>query len=166
MSILGKGFTYRTKIIQPDGEVIIRPPFSNLVPSEGISHVAGLILGSATPIANWYAFLFSSNYIPDSGSSAADLPGVIGECTTYSETSRPVWEGELDGTSTLVNPVEVEFTMTSDKVLYGAGIVSSSTKGGNGGLILSIARFPSPETVKAGAKFSLIADLPLLSTDV
>lgn len=166
MSMLGRGFRYTPKIITPEGRVIHRPQVSNLVPKEGVAHVAGLILGTAVPISNWYAFLFSGNYLPDENSKAADLPGIISECTTYASSTRPAWQGQFDGSNLLVNPVDVEFVMTADKVIYGAGIVSSSVKGGNGGLILSIARFPSPESLKSGAKFTLTADLPLLSTDV
>ena len=166
MSILGKGFTYGRKIIHPDGRIQLLADAHNLVPLEGVQHVAGLILGSTSPISGWYGFIFEGNYTPDEGSAAADLPGVIGECTAYSASSRPAWNGVFDGTSILSNTVDIEFTMTADKVLYGAGIVSSSTKGGNGGLILSIARFPTPEQVKAGAKFALTAELPILSTDL
>lgn len=166
MSILGRGFTYHRKIIHPDGRVVQLPSVKNIVPLEGVQHVAGLILGSTAPISAWYAFLFEGNYTPDSGSAAADLPGVIGECTAYSAATRPAWNGSFDGTSLVTNTVDVEFTMTQDKVLYGAGVVSSSTKGGNGGLILSISRFPTPEQVKAGAKFALAVELPILSTDL
>ena len=166
MSMLGRGFRYAPKIITPDGRVIHRPTVNNLIPKEGLAHVAGLILGGAAPITNWYAFLFSGNYLPDENSKAADLPGIISECTAYASSTRPVWNGQFDGLNLITNPVDVEFVMTADRVVYGAGIVSSSVKGGNGGLILSIARFPSPESLKSGAKFTLTADLPLLSTDI
>jgi hypothetical protein len=165
-SILGKGFSYQRRIIQPDGRVIQLPEAHNLVPLEGIQFVANLILGSGSMNANWYAFIFEGNYIPDNASSAADLPGVIGECTAYASTVRPTWGGQFDGSSLITNPVDIQFAMNQDKVLYGAGIVSSSTKGGNGGFLLSIARFPSPEEVKSGATFVLTADLPIMSTDI
>lgn len=167
MSILGRGFTYVRSIRTPDGRTVLLPDAHNIVPDEGVNFVANLILGSASPNASWYAFLYEGNYIPSESSSAADLPGVIGECTAYVAATRPIWTGSYDsGAKTLTNTTEVEFVMNQDKVLYGAGIVSSSTKAGTGGFILSIARFPSPEEVKAGAVFSLTADLPLLSTDL
>ena len=142
------------------------PPVCNLMPQESIDHVAGLIRGSGpTPISSWFIGLFENNYMPTSGVTAADLPGVVGECTAYDEATRQGWVNTYDGVSVIDNTLSLAtFTMNATKRIYGAFIVSSSVKGGNTGLTLSIARFDSPRDVVAGTEFGVGALLTLIPT--
>lgn len=165
-SILGHGFKYEYCVASPDGAVVHSPVFSNLLPQVGINHIAGMLRGDGTtPIGSWFMFLYEGNYIPTSGVTAADLPGVVGECVAYSDADRPAWTHAYDGVSVISNlAAKAVFTMTSDKRIYGAGIIASSTKGGNTGLLLSIAKFPTPVDLITGAQFSLGAGLALIPT--
>lgn len=167
MNPLLKGFTYRSEIILPSGELILGPPVQNLMPQEGVDFVASLLLGSgAVPNANWYMGLFEANYVPTKAIKAADLPGLVGECTAYEGTARPAWNGSYDGVSVVSNQAsKTKFKMTADKTIYGGFIVSSSTKAGGGGVLVSIARFPSPQVLTAGTEYGVISDLPLIATD-
>lgn len=166
MSILGKGFEYRLSAQLPGGPVIDLGIEHNLVPQEGVDFWASLFLGSgATPNANWYMGLFEGNYVPTKNTKAADLPGVVGECVAYSQVARPRWLGVYDGESVIRNITKTIFTMTADKTINGAFIVSSSTKAGDGGVLVSIARFASPKVLAAGTEFGVLSDLPLIPTD-
>lgn len=140
----------------------------NKLPTEFVRHVAGLIRGSgATPISNWYMFLFENNYVPTDGVTAADLPGVVGECTAYSESARPSWDHQFDETSVIDNGASLAtFTMTASKRIYGAGIVSNNVKAGNTGMIMSIARFATPRDLEAGQEFGLGGVLTLIPTNL
>lgn len=161
-SILGPGFKYTIDIKYPDGRVESFVDFNKL-PQESIDHIAGLIRGNgAVPISNWFLGIFENNFVPTSAVKAADLPGVVGECVAYSQPARPAWTDDYDGVSLIDNLAnKAVFTLTAEKTLYGGFIVSSSTKGGNTGMILSIARFDIPKVVPSGAELSVSAELAL-----
>ena len=164
MSVLGHGFRYDGEIITPDGEIIT---FSdhNLLPQVSTDFIAGLLRGTATPIGSWYLGLFENNYVPTSGVTAADLPGVVGECTAYDGATRQVWNHAYDGVSAIENLAsKATFTINAAKTVYGAFIVSSSVKAGNTGTLLSIARFSSAKTLDIGMQFSLAAGITLIPT--
>ncbi|MNC23118.1 hypothetical protein D3C75_711330 [compost metagenome] len=165
-SILGTGFRYDTEIIKPDGRVIADVDF-NLLPQVSIDHIAGLIRGTASPIGSWYVGLFEGNYVPTSGVTSADLPATAVECTAYSESARPAWTNAYDGVSVIDSlAAKATFTLTIAKRVYGAFLVSAATKGGNTGLILSIARFASPKDIDAGEVFTVAAGLTLIPTSL
>lgn len=166
MSILGKGFEYRLSARLPGGPEIDLGIERNLVPQEGVDFWASLFLGSgATPNANWYMGLFEGNYVPTKNTKAADLPGLVGECVAYSQVARPQWLGVYDGESVIRNITKTIFTMTADKTINGAFIVSSSTKASGGGVLVSIAPFASPKVLAAGTEFGVLSVLPLIPTD-
>jgi len=164
MSILGYGFRYYGEIIAPDGTVETFEA-SNLLPQVSINHIAGLIRGSGSPIASWYLGLFENNYVPTSGVTSADIPGVVGECTAYDAATRPLWVNAFDGFASIDNlSNRVTFEMNTPKTVYGAFIVSSNVKAGNSGLLLSIARFNTAKVLDAGTQFSLAAGITLIPT--
>lgn len=162
-SLLGRGFWYDCEVIAPDGEIITFEDH-NLLPQVSVDFVAGLLRATVSPIGNWYVGIFENNYVPDGSVTAADLPGVVGECTAYSQTARPTWQHQYDGISVIDNlAAKAEFTMTSAKRIYGAFLVSSSTKAGNTGILLSIARFSTAKDVDSGATFTVAAGITLVS---
>lgn len=166
-SVLGTGFKYGLYTRSPGGEwVQDGEPEFNLIPQVGVDHIASLIRGAgATPISSWYMGIFESNYVPTSGVGAADLPGVVGESGAYDETTRPAWTHQYDGVSVIDNTASMAtFTMNASKRIYGAFIISSSTKQGNSGLILSIARFSTPRDLEPGQQFGVGAVLTLIPT--
>jgi hypothetical protein len=165
-SILGTGFRYDTEIIKPDGRIIADVDF-NLLPQVAVDHIAGLLRGTASPIGSWYIGLFEGNYVPTSGVTAADLPATVVECTAYSEAARPAWTHAYDGVSVIDSlAAKAAFTFTSSKRVYGAFIISSATKGGNTGTLLSIARFNSPKDIDAGEVFTVAAGITLIPTSL
>lgn len=168
-SILGTGLTYALYVRKPGaawercGELE-----HNLMPQEAVDHVAGLIRGSGpTPISSWYVGIFENNYVPTSAVTAADLPGVVGECVAYDEATRPQWVTQYDDVSVIDNTLNLAtFTMNAAKRVYGAFIVSNSIKTGNTGLLLSIARFSTPRDLEPGMEFGVGAVLTLIPTSI
>ena len=165
MSVLGTGFRYDCEILTPSGEIIQFTDF-NLLPQVSIDHIAGLIRGDGTvPISSWFVGVFENNYVPTSDVTSADLPGVVGESTAYSQATRPAWTHSYDGVSLIDNLAsKAQFTFTAPKTIYGAFLVSSSTKAGNTGVLLSIARFNTPKSVDTGTVFSVAAGITLVPT--
>lgn len=158
------GFVYTPELVGPDGRVLrAGPPTKNLIPQVGVNHLAGLIRGTISPISNWYVGLFEGNFVPGNGTTSDDLPVNALECLAYSETARPLWDNEFDGDTVITNiDNRVEYTMTADKRIYGAFLVSSSAKGGNSGTLLSIARFPTPYDPPSGSTFRLGVSIVLV----
>lgn len=165
MSVLGTGFRYDCEILTPSGEIIQSTDF-NLLPQVSIDHIAGLIRGDGTvPISSWFVGVFENNFVPTSGTTSADLPGVVGESTAYSQATRPAWTHSYDGVSLIDNLAsKAQFTFTAPKTIYGAFLVSNSTKAGNTGVLLSIARFNTPKSVDTGTVFSVAAGITLVPT--
>lgn len=161
-SILGTGFKWTVEIKYPDGRVET-DVFFNTLPQGFIDHLASMIRGSgATPISDWFVGIFENNYVPTSAVTAADLPAVVGECVAYSEVSRPSFVDSYDGVGQIDNLAsKAVFTLTADKTLYGGFINSSSTKGGNTGTLMSVARFDTAKVVPSGAELSVSAELAL-----
>lgn len=163
-SILGHGFQYSGEIVRLDGS---REAFTdhNLLPQVAVDHIAGLIRGSASPIATWYVGLFEANYVPVAGVTAADLPAI--ESSAYSEATRPAWTNVYDGSAVIDSLAsKATFTFNASKRIYGAFLVSTSTKGGSTGTLLSIARFASPKDIDAGEVFTVAAGLTLIPTSL
>lgn len=134
-----------------NGVVIHSWEEKNIVVDEGLEYILGNALDGATPsIGSWYVGLFSNNYTPVNTDTAATFPGDAGETTTaYSETTRPSWveagvSGNAIGNS--ASPAQFTFADASTDV-YGAFLVSSSTKGGTAGVLIAASRFSSLRTM-------------------
>jgi hypothetical protein len=162
-SVLGTGLLYTFTLTHPDGTVE-RWEQHNLLPQAAVGHMAGLLSGTSSIIASWYLGLFEGNYVPTPDFTSGLLQSTAVECTAFSQASRPVWNVTYDGISSLDNLAsEATFTFTADKTVRGAFVVSSATKGGTSGLVLSIARFDTDKIVSNGSVLSVGAGIILAS---
>lgn len=158
---------YEFELVNPDGSIADAWEDWNLIPQVGVTQLANAMFGDVAPISTYYVGLFLNNYVPSSSVTAADLQTSVGEFTGYSETSRPLWERVYDGVGAITNEAaRAEFTCTVDRRLYGGFLVSSPTKGGNTGNLLSIARFTTPRDVVTGQVLRVRASLTLIPTEV
>ncbi len=161
------GFRYQYEYSE-GGIIIDRGSAENLIPQVGVDHLRGLLRGSATPISNWYLGLYSGNYVPDDPNvTAADLPVNVGEFVDYSGASRLDWEHADEGLSEVSNSGNrAEFTFTGSGTVRGGFLISSSAKGGNTGLLMSIVRFPNPRPVEPGGILRVLAGVVFIPTTV
>lgn len=157
-------FEYEFELLQ-DGQVVDHWVETNLIPQDGLDQLAMAMFGDTAPISAFYVGLFENNYLPAAGVKAQDLPGVVGEFVGYSEATRPLWNRIYDGAGAHTNEASrAAFTITQDRRVYGGFLVSASDKGGNTGLLLSVARFTSPRDLQAGMTFRVRASLSLVPT--
>lgn len=165
MSVLGTGLQYTVETLK-DGVVIDRTVEHNIMPQQSIDHIASMIRGAgATPVASWYVGLFENNYVPSPSVTAADLVTTVGESQAYDEPDRPQWVNSYDGVGFIGSTgTPAEFTMNSTKTIHGAFLVSTATKGGTGGILLSLARFATAKQVEAGTTLRVSAGLILTPT--
>lgn len=158
------GFEYTFEVLK-DGEVIDSWTEKNLVPTEGLNHILGVVLKGVSPVTTWYLGLYEGNYIPLPGDTAATFPGAATECTSYLGSTRPpivfgtVAGGAVDNSS---NKVEVEFT--ANKTVYGGTINSAAAKGATSGVLLSAVRFGAPKVLDTSSILRVTAGIVLTST--
>jgi len=139
-----------------DGKVIDTWQEPNLVVDEGLNYALDAAFSGGTPITTWYVGLFKNNYTPIAANVAATFPGagVANEATTeYSEATRPTWTEAGVVTKTITNSATpAVFTFASGITIYGAFLVSTSTKGGTTGKLGAASKF-------ASARVMLTADV-------
>lgn len=126
----------------------------NLVPTEGRNHILDVTVHDGTKISTWYVGAFSGNVAPDANWTAATFASTATELTTQiSEATRPTYiEAAPSGGSTSNTASAATITAAtgqSNVTVWGAGILSSSTKGGTSGILLSAEKFTAARTLVA-----------------
>ena len=165
MSLIQKGFQYDYRIVDANGNTIAAgEPVNNLIPNGGMDYIAARIIGTVgIGVSTWYGGVFEADYVPDASVTPADLAGVVGESTAYSGINRPAMTLAYDSVEKEISNADSPaiFTFEQESTLYGAFIASTQERGNSLGLILSIARFASPQVVPEGAEFTLTARMTL-----
>lgn len=157
------GYTYEVEHIRA-GQVIGRETIHNLMPTEGLNHVAGVVAKGVTQVPTWYIGLFEGNYSPVAGDTAATFPAAATECAAYTPATRvefnegSVASGGVDNTAN-----RAEFAFTANKTVYGAFMASGQAKGAVTGTLLSAARFSSPKTVQVDDILRITASLTFIT---
>lgn len=166
-SLAVKGFQWTLEIKEADGSVAHKETRFNLIPSQGMDFLVRTPFGDVSPVSTFYLGLFRGNYVPSPATSATDIPTNMNEFIDYSEAQRPLWDRTFSAPSSMDNATsKASFTITQDRTIYGAFLVSSPVKGGNSGLLLSCVRFSSPKPVSVGQVVELSGGLTYISTNV
>lgn len=158
------GFVWNLQIKDEHGRVIEEEESHNLIPNDGLDFLIGAPFGLSVPISDFYLGLFRGDYTPTHNTKATDIPSNLVEMVDYSESTRPVWTG-VKGSNAAIDNLDskAEFTITQDRTIYGAFLVSSEAKSGGGGLLLSCVRFSSPKQITAGQTVKLAGGLAYIS---
>ena len=117
----------------------------NLVTNEGLDHILSVLLAGGTQISPWYIGIFSGNYTPVATDTAANIVANATEAQSqYDESARPTYtEGTVSGQSVDNSASKATFTINSTVTIYGAFLISVSTKGSTTGTLLAASRFAS-----------------------
>lgn len=162
-----KGFEWTLEIREANGDLAHAETQFNLIPTQGMGFLVRSPFGDAASISTFYLGLFRGNYIPTPATTALDIPANMNEFIDYSEAQRPLWDRSFDNVSSMDNSLsKAAFTVTQDRTIYGAFLVSDAAKGGNSGLVLSCVRFASPKQVSVGQTINLSGGLTYVSTSV
>ena len=125
-----------------DGKVIDKWSDHNLVTNEGLNDLLQVYLGNGTQKATWYVGLFEGNYTPVATVTAATIASAATECVAYDEATRPEWVEAAAASQQITNTAsKATFTINATKTVYGAFLVSDSTKGGTAGVLFAASRF-------------------------
>ena len=151
----------------------------NIVTSEGLAHMLDVALHDATKVATWYFRLFSANTTPLYSWTAANFTASATEITSntegYSETTGQAFVEAAAVAAGAASTASASITNAASKAVFtiatatsvnvwGAGLLSSSNKGGTTGVLLSASKFSAVRTLLNTDEFSLGYTLTLAST--
>lgn len=142
----------------------------NLLPDEGLAYLLNTGLAKGAAQQSWYIALFSGNYTPTAGLTAATFVAqateIVSASEGYSESTRPVWTPGTVTANALDNTAaKATFTIaTSSQVdVHGAALLSDSTKGSTSGVLMSAAKFSRQRTLFNTDVFNLAYRVSLTS---
>lgn len=149
------GGMYHGQIIR-DGKVIDEFEDPNLVVNEGLDSLLNIYFHGNTQITSWYLGIFEANYTPVSTVTAATITAASTECTAYVSATRPAYDEAASSGQSLTNSASrASFVFNATKTIYGAFLVSLSTKSGTTGTLFSAAKFSSSKAVESGDELLL-----------
>ena len=149
------GGRYDGQIIR-DGKIIDEFSDDNIVCNEGLNSLLNIMFHGDTQITTWYLGLFEGNYTPVAGVTAASITADSTECTAYSEATRQAYDEAAAASQSITNSASrATFTFNATKTIYGAFLVSNSTKSGTTGTLFSAARFSASKAVVSGDQLLL-----------
>lgn len=146
---------YHGQILR-DGRVIDDFEDANLVVDEGLNALLNIQFAGATQVTTWYLGLFEGNYTPVATLTAATVTAASTECTAYASATRPAYvEASSTAKSTTNSASRASFVFSGTKTIYGAFLVSISTKSATTGTLFSAARFTTAKAVESGDELLL-----------
>ena len=133
------------------GKVIDEFEFENIVVDQGLNYALNAGFGQAAAISSWCVGLYEGNYTPTSGADASTITALSTECTAYTSATRPAWTlpGATSNKQLTNAAARASFIFNATKTIYGAFLVSSSTKSGTTGTLFSAAKFTTAKSVDA-----------------
>lgn len=168
MTLSKIGFVHQLEVMDGHGNIVDDTgPILNKVPLEGLTFLMLSPFGDTAPINTFYCGLFTKNFIAGDLTTAAKLQIEMGEFVQFEEATRPSWDRSYNGAGSFDNfDSPAVFTPTQDANVYGSFIVSSATKGGVSGLLVSVAKFPSVKKLTAGNEAKLKTSLTYMSKEI
>lgn len=131
-----------------DGKVIDEWEDENIVPTEGLNHILSIELAGGTQITNWYIAPYEANATPSASWTAANVTANSTECTAYTSATRVAWTpGAASGGVISNSGSPATFTFNATKTIYGAFLISNSTKSATSGTLFSASLFSSSKSV-------------------
>jgi hypothetical protein len=147
-----------------DGKLKWVEHYENLVVNQGLDELLNQTLAAQTQITTWYVGLKGTG-----SPAAADVPtshAGWSEDVNYSESVRQTWtaNGASSGQSVSNSSAKATFSINGSTTLYGAFLISNSTKSGTTGKFYAVGNFASSravisgDTVKVTATFTTADD--------
>lgn len=139
-----------------NGKIIDEFEDDNLVVNEGLNNMLDVIFRGGTQTNPWYLGLFEGNYTPVATVTAATITAASTECVAYASATRVIYNEDAAASQITTNATNrASFVFNATKTIYGAFLVSSSTKSGTGGVLFSAARFSTAKNVDSGDELLL-----------
>ena len=160
--------TYFTR--GPGGERIVLA--RNLVPTQGREYFLNAGIKGTGGTTNFYIAIFSGAVTPVDGWTAANFTAnsseIVSDVEGYTGAVRPAWTHGAVAAGVVGNAAalaQYNIVATGSINIEGAALLTSATRGGTAGVLISAARFPSPYTIANGATYDLGYELELVDGD-
>ena len=141
------GGVFTTEVIR-DGQSLGITEDHNIVVDEGLDHILSVIFNAGTQVTTWYVGIFEGNYTPLSTDTAANITANSTESTAYTEANRVTWTEAAPSSQQITNSAsKATFTINATKTIYGAFLVSTNTKSGTTGTLMSASKFAASRAV-------------------
>lgn len=134
----------------------------NLIPTEGLAHILNVALGTTPKPASYHLALFSAAAQPQASWTAASFSSTASEIVSstegYSSATRPTWTPANTSTNSIDNMAAVaKVTMKTASTLtvQGAAMLTSSTKGGTTGALISASKYAAPRVFQDGDTYEI-----------
>jgi hypothetical protein len=156
----------------PNGNLLWRDGFDNLVVDEGLNEMLGLMLDRSTSPAYTKQTAWYIGLVVETGSPAYAASDTLStnpnwnEVTAYSEANRQTFtDGGVSAKSLDNSASKATFTINADStVLDGGLLASNNTKGGTTGILYSVGAFTggqktldTNDTIDVQATFTIAA---------
>lgn len=125
----------------------------NLITTEGLAHILNVALGATAKPAGYFLALFSGAAAPAANWTAAGFAATANEITSMSEgytaATRPAWTpgtatyGSIDNLTTVAS---VTIATAASLNVTGAALLTNSTRGGTGGVLVSASKYAAART--------------------
>jgi hypothetical protein len=143
-------------IIKRDDKIIDEFESPNLVVNQGLDHLLSIELAAGTQVTTWSLGIFEGNYTPVASVTAATITSASTECTAYTQSTRQTWTpGSVSSQAVSNSASPATFTFNATKTIYGAFLVSNSTKSSTSGTLFSASAFGSSKSVTSGDQLIL-----------
>lgn len=158
------GFEYIVEAFDASGNLLDSEVVHNLMPEEGCNHMLSVVAGLSSQAPGWWIGLYSGNYTPVPGDTAATFPASATEFTQYAGATRKAFSPGAPDNGTLDNVAsKAEFEFTQDVAVTGGFLASASAKGATTGTLWSAVRFSSPKAPGVGGILRITAGIVLIS---
>lgn len=135
---------------------------ANLLPDQGLIYLLNVGLNNGGKLTPWYLALYSANYTPTVGLTAASFPATASEITSttegYAGANRPTWVPSAP-TAPLIDNVASRASYTivtaSSLTVNGAALLSEQVRGAVTGTLVSAGKFSAARTLYNTDVFNL-----------
>lgn len=146
------GGSFHVKHYDKNGILVDEFDAKNIVTDEGVTHALDVALSNGSQISTWYVGLKGTGAVA-AGNTAAGIgtTNSWSEDTNYSESVRQTWTEAGVSSKSLTNAASVaSFSINGTTTIYGAFLISSSTKSGTSGTLFAVANFSSSKALNNG----------------
>lgn len=138
--------------LAPDGLGLMRD--HNLIVTEGLNHLWTSAILGGSQITSWYVAIHSGTTAPSASWTAANYASNATEInSSISESARQAYTGATaaSGSTNNTSSKAVFTANTTNVTVWGAAVLSTSTKGGTSGTLLSASKFSASRTLPASS---------------
>lgn len=144
----------------------------NMWVTEGRNHAMDVVFGAGTQSTTWYLALFTGDVSVASTWTAANFASNATEniSTTegYTNSTRPAWTvngaASAGSVSNSSSPIVFTFATAGTVTVRGAGFVTTNTRGGTSGKLMSASRFSADRAMSNTDQLSVTYALSLTSS--